>query len=168
MSDEPGVLALVVPLVARLAGHPEMLHEVTRAARTLQSSDDSDVWVPFVARVLEAAILGVPLQDAVSTNLPRLPQPQRASVESAVNAGVEEALAASRAGTAGGEAMGDESLATAQRLGLACPLGQTIPTAIVSDRAGSANGSINIEAPVCALPPALLQLVLQYITLHMR
>lgn len=145
----PG-LALLPPLVARYAGHADLPHLVAGGVKALQAHDEAAVWLGWAARVLEAAVLGVPPHAAVTSNLPRLEQPYRAAVESAVHAADEDAAAAKAAAAAAstsGAAAEDDAASPAAaaavaaaaaqrlldvtgRLGTSCDLSKALPCAV--------------------------------------
>lgn len=121
--NESNALAKLPAIVAHYAGHPGMLHAVTEATKQTANNDEALTWAVWVARILEAVILGVPFPDAVRVNLPRLDQPYRSMVEHAVKLAAEEA----------------DPVAGVGKLGVSCPLAYAVPAAIyLLSRSGGA------------------------------
>jgi ADP-ribosylglycohydrolase len=57
----------VVPVVGRYAGSPELLDKVTQAIRVHQNNQKAVAFGIAAARLLEAVILGAPLEEALET-----------------------------------------------------------------------------------------------------
>ncbi|RYY32028.1 ADP-ribosylglycohydrolase family protein, partial [archaeon] len=89
--NQTPVLAVIVPIVVRYAGHPTLMHHLTEALRCISVNMDAITWSTYAARVLEAALLGANIKDAVTANLRHLDQPYRAVAEAAIHAAHEEA-----------------------------------------------------------------------------
>lgn len=127
-----GVFAKLVPVVAMFAGHRELPHLMADSIRATHNNEEAVLWGTFCGRVLEAALMGAPIEAAIAANLPHLEQPFRAAVESAVHAGQEDAMAANA---------GADYAARVAHFGQACSLGNAVPAALyLAVRHGKGSG----------------------------
>lgn len=83
--NQSNVLAKLPAIVARYAGHRELLHVVVESTKATSNNEEAISWTTWAARVLEAAVLGASARDAITSNLPHLEQPFRAAVEHAIH-----------------------------------------------------------------------------------
>lgn len=64
----------IVPVVARFAGKPELLDKITQAIKVHQNNDEAIAFGIAAARLLEAVILGAPLEEALETVTKNIPE----------------------------------------------------------------------------------------------
>ena len=93
---------LAIPVVALLAGRPDMLERCADAVRVIQNTDRAVAFGLAAARLLEAILLGASPPDAITATIAALRDPDR-SVASAYDAdlaaGLERAKSMADRGT---------------------------------------------------------------------
>ena len=100
--DQDEAITHLIPVVALLAGRPEMLERCADAVRVIQNTDRAVAFGLAAARLLEAILLGASPPDAITATIAALRDPDR-SVASAYDAdlaaGLERAKSMADRGT---------------------------------------------------------------------
>ena len=107
--DQVSATAKLPALVARYAGHAELPMHVEAAVRVTNDNAEAVAYSQVVAKLMEVALLGGGIKEAIHTGLARATAPQRELLE--------DALAASK----------DDPVAVVQQLGQTCYVSEAVP-----------------------------------------